>query len=209
MPDQTPSGGLDTRFPQVQIRPMDIEVSAEAKDKRLNRAVAIAVVLLSVVTGLGNIKDGNIVQAMDQAKADSVDSWNEYQATKTKTHIARTARSEIAILATSPTTAAAARPSLAALDRDLAKYAEEAPAMARRAKALSDRYDVLNVHDDQFDASEALMSTAISIAAVAALVESGWVLAGAWVFAAAGLFMSVCGFAGLAFHPDWLSTVLG
>ena len=55
---------------------MEIEVSAEAKDKRLNRAVAITVVILSVAMGLGSIKDGNIVQAMDQAKADSVDRWN-------------------------------------------------------------------------------------------------------------------------------------
>ncbi len=57
---------------------MEIEISAEATDKRLNRAVAITVVLLSVATGLGNIKDGNIVQNMQQAKADSVDRWNEY-----------------------------------------------------------------------------------------------------------------------------------
>ena len=52
---------------------MEIEVSAEAKDKRLNRWVAITVVALSVFMGLGNIKDGNIVQNMAQAKADSVD----------------------------------------------------------------------------------------------------------------------------------------
>jgi hypothetical protein len=188
---------------------MEIEVSAEAKDKRLNRAVAITVVSLSVVMGLGNIKDGNIVQNMDQAKADSVDRWNEYQATKTKAHIARTARTQIAILATSSATAAAARPALASLDADLAKYAAEAPAIARQAKQLSDRYDALNVHDDQFDASEALLSTAISIAAVAALVESDWVLVGAWLFAVCGLAMSVCGFAGLSFHPDFLSSVLG
>lgn len=200
---------LETHANLVQNALMEIEVSAEAKDKRLNRAVAITVVSLSVVMGLGNIKDGNIVQNMDQAKADSVDRWNEYQATKTKAHIARTARTQIAILGTSPTTAAAARPALATLDADLAKYAAEAPAIARQAKQLSDRYDALNVHDDQFDASEALLSTAISIAAVAALVESDWVLVGAWLFAVCGLAMSVCGFAGLPFHPDFLSNLLG
>jgi len=189
---------------------MEIEVSAEAKDKRLNRAVAITVVTLSVVMGLGNIKDGNIVQAMDQAKADSVDSWNEYQAIKTKTHIARTARMQIAVLAMSaPAAATLARPAIASLDADMKRYATEAPAMADKARQLAANYDALNVHDDQFDASEALLSTAISIAAVAALVESTWVLAGAWLFALCGLAMSVCGFAGLAFHPDWLSTVLG
>jgi len=188
---------------------MEIEVSAEAKDKRLNRAVAVTVVALSVIMGLGNIKDGNIVQNMDQAKADSVDRWNEYQAAKTKAHIAKTARLQIATLATSAPAALAARPALASLDADIAKYAAEAPRMSQEAKSLADRYDALNVHDDQFDASEALLSTAISIAAVAALVESFWVLGGAWIFAAGGIFMSLCGFLGLAFHPDMLSTVLG
>jgi hypothetical protein len=43
---------------------VDVEVSAEANDKRLNRLVALSVVIFSVATGLGNIKDGNIVQAM-------------------------------------------------------------------------------------------------------------------------------------------------
>jgi len=40
---------------------MEVEVNAEAKDKRLNRMVAITVVAFSVFTGLCNIKDGNLV----------------------------------------------------------------------------------------------------------------------------------------------------
>ena len=83
------------------------------------------------------------------------------------------------------------------------------PRLAREAQGFADRYDALNVHDDQFDASEALISTAISVAAVAALVESGWVLGVAWVFGAMGVFMGVCGFAGWGFHPDVLSNFLG
>jgi hypothetical protein len=187
---------------------MDVELSAEAKDKKLNRWVAITVVLLSVFTGLCNIKDGNIVQAMQQAKSDSVDRWAEYQATRTKLHIAETARSQILIVAGAkpgPPVIAA----LASLDADIARYRAEAPALATQARRLAAGYDALNAHDDQFDASEAAISTAISIAAVAALVETFWLLAGAWVFGGFGLFMGVCGFAGWAFHPDLLSTWLG
>ncbi|MFD1612011.1 DUF4337 domain-containing protein [Sphingomonas tabacisoli] len=185
---------------------MEIEVSAEAKDKRLNRLVAITVVALSVFAGLCGIKDGNIVQAMQQAQSDSVDRWNEYQATKTKEHIAETSRGQIALIGADQPQAA---PMLAALDRDIAKYRAEAPDLAKQAKARSADYDALNIHDDQFDASEAAISTAISIAAVAALVENGWVLAAAWVFGAFGIFMGLCGFAGWGFHPDVLSTLLG
>jgi hypothetical protein len=187
---------------------MEVEVSAEAKDKRLNRMVAVTVVVLSVFTGVCNIKDGNIVQAMSQAKADSVDRWGEYQATKTKLHIAETARSEIAILAgahPSPDAQAAVE----RLDKDIAKYKGEAPALAQQAKGLADEYDRLNVHDDQFDASEAFIATAISMAAVSALAESFWLLAGAWAIGGFGLFMGLCGFMGWGFHPDVLSRLLG
>ncbi|MFA6124699.1 DUF4337 domain-containing protein [Sphingomonas sp.] len=188
---------------------MEIEVSAEAKDKRLNRWVAMTVVVLSVFMGLGNIKDGNIVQNMAQAKADSVDHWAQYQATKTKIHINETARAELVVLATTPAARAAADGAIAGLDRDIAKYRAEVPVLAKQAQGFADRYDALNVHDDQFDASEALIATAISMAAVAALAESFWLLVAGWVFGSFGLFMGVCGFAGWAFHPDVLSNVLG
>lgn len=179
---------------------MEFEVSAEAKDKRLNRRVAVTVVVLSVAMGLGNIKDGNIVQGMDQAQAQSVDLWNEYQATRTKLRVTEIAQAQLTALHT---------PLPAGLARDAARYRGEAPALATQAKAAAARYDALNIHDDQFDASEALLATAISVCAVAALVESGWLVIVAWGFAAFGLFLSACGFAGWPFHPDILSTLLG
>ena len=59
---------------------MEVEVSAEAKDKRLNNLVAVTVVVLSVATGLGNIKDGNIhfhVRAGSHAAPDWYESEGE------------------------------------------------------------------------------------------------------------------------------------
>jgi len=184
---------------------MEIEVSAEAKDKRLNNLIAITVVILSVFTGLCNIKDGNIVQAMQAAQAASLDTWNEYQATKTKLHLAEATRLQLATLA-APGKADAA---LAKLDKDIAKYKTEAPDLAKAAKAQGDLYDALNVHDDQFDAGDAAISTAISLAAVAALAESAMLLYAAWAFGAFGLFMGLNGFLGGSFHPAVLSTFLG
>jgi hypothetical protein len=184
---------------------MEVELSAEAKDKRINRLVAVTVVILSVATGLGNIKDGNVVQAMTQAQANSLDRWNEYQATRTKLHIVETARAQ---LAAAPPTASVQK-ALAAFDAEAAKYRTESPRLASEAKGFANQYDALNVHDDQFDAAEASLTTAISIAAVAALTESWAPLIAAWVFGAFGLFMTICGFAGWGFHPDVLSTLLG
>src|SRR5206468_6098288 len=162
---------------------MEVEINAEAKDKRINRLVALTVVILSVAMGLGNIKDGNIVQAMQQTQANSLDRWNEYQATRTKLHIVETARAQLAAIAHS----AKVQPALAQFDAEAAKYRAETPRLAAEAKSFSADYDAFNVHDDQFDAAEASLTTAISIAAVAALTESLWLIAGAWVFGAFGL----------------------
>jgi len=184
---------------------MEVELNAEAKDKRINRLVALTVVVLSVSMGLGNIKDGNIVQAMAQAQANSLDRWNEYQATRTKLHIVETARAQLAAATPSPSVQTA----LKQFDAQAAKYKEESPTLAKEAQGFSDQYDALNVHDDQFDAAEASLATAISIAAVAALTESWIPLVASWVIGAFGLFMTICGFAGWPFHPDVLSTWLG
>jgi hypothetical protein len=184
---------------------MEVELSAEAKDKRINKLVAVTVVVLSVATGLGNIKDGNIVQAMAQAQANSLDRWNEYQATRTKLHIVETARAQLAAAAPS----ASVQKTVAGFDADAVKYRSESPKLAQEAKGFADDYDALNIHDDQFDAAEASLTTAISIAAVAALTESWAPLIASWVFGAFGLFMTICGFAGWGFHPDILSTLLG
>lgn len=190
---------------------MDIEVSAQAKDKRLNRLIATTVVTLSVIMGLCNIKDGNIVQAMQYAKADAVDAWGEYQATKTKLHIAKTANNELQIIAASAndTGRQMANVQMGKLVAESAKYQSEAPRLAAKAIGFEAQYNALNVHDDQFDASEAMISTAISMAAVAALIESFGLLYCAWAFGAFGIFMGLCGFAGWAFHPDILSNFLG
>lgn len=145
---------------------MEIELTAEAKDRRLNRLVAITVVVLSVFTAVCNIKDGNLVQAMQQAKADSVDTWGEYQATRTKLHVAENTREEIAVIGADVGVAGRLRVGqvAAALDAEIAKYRREAPKLAAKAKGFSDQYDGLNVHDDQFDASEGLISSGASLA---------------------------------------------
>ena len=139
--------------------------------------------MLSVATGLGNIKDGNIVQAMAQAQANSLDRWNEYQATRTKLHIVETARAQLAAVG-----GAGAAGAIAKFDTDRAKYSAETPKLAKEAQGFADEYDALNVHDDQFDAAEASLAISISIAAVAALTESWVPLVASWVIGAFGLF---------------------
>jgi hypothetical protein len=139
---------------------MDIEVAAEAKDKRLNRAVAMTVVVLSVFMGLSQVKDGNIIQSMAQAQSNAVDRWGEYQATKTKLHIDETALAQLRVLPSSGAPAAAIQDGR--LVAEIGKYESEIPKLRAEAEGFQAQYDALNVHDDQFDAADALISIAIS-----------------------------------------------
>lgn len=184
---------------------MEIDIGAEAKDKRLNRRVAMTVVVLSVFMGLSQVKDGNIVQAMQQAQSSAVDRWGEYQATKTKLHIDENALAQLKL---APAASAPAAAEQARLAGAIAKYQQEVPRLKAQAEGFQADYDALNVHDDQFDASDALISIAISIAAVAALTESTPALLAAWLFGAGGLVMGLAGFLGWALRSP-LATLLG
>jgi hypothetical protein len=153
--------------------------------------VALTVVLLSIFMGLGQVKDGNIVQAMAQAQSNAVDRWGEYQATRTKLHIDETALAQ-----------ARATPGLAAeqvrLTAEIAKYEKEAPDLRKQAEGFQAQYDALNVHDDQFDASDAAIGVAVAVAAVAALSESLPALVFAWLVGGFGVVMGLAGFFGWA-----------
>jgi predicted RNase H-like nuclease (RuvC/YqgF family) len=170
---------------------MDIEIDAEAKDKRLNRMVALSVVVMSIFMGLSQVKDGNIVQAMEQAQSNAVDRWGEYQATRTKQHIDETALAQARV--TPGLEAEQAR-----LTTEIAKYQKEAPELRKQAEGFQAQYDTLNDHDDQFDASDAAIGVAVAIAAVAALSESFPALVVAWLFGGFGMVMGLAGFLGLA-----------
>jgi hypothetical protein len=182
---------------------MDDELP-QSSDKTLNRLVALTVVILSVFMGLAHIKDDNLVQAMQLAKSDAVDTWSEYQAARTKLHVAQTARIEMALIA-GPSPTSAARQAIAGMDAEIVKYTAEAPRLRSEAQADERRYDALNVHDDL---SDALISIAVSLAAVAALAESRPLLGASWLAGALGLLFGIAGFAGWSLHPNALAALL-
>ena len=167
----------------------------EAQDKRLNRAVAATVVVLSVMMALGNIKDGNIVQTMRAAQAMQIDTWNEYQATRLKLHM-----EEIAAAAGGADLPRA----LAAID----KYSGESAKLKKDAQAAKEDYDRAGYRDDQFDLSEGFASIALATTAIAALAETWWLLFFGWSAAGLALLFSVAGFAQLPIHPDAIISFL-
>jgi hypothetical protein len=187
-------------------------------DKRprmsLNSVVALSVAVAATFVALCNVKDGNIVQAMQQAQASSVDAWAYYQAKGTKLNIAEAALDAARL---QKDTAANLTPEARALlDRKIAEYGEkirhyeqEKEDIKKSAEGYQKEYDRLNIHDDQFDMAEATISIAIALLGVTALTQKRRLLYLALVFGGFGIVLGLAGFLGLSIHPDFLARFLG
>jgi len=189
---------------------MDTDVKTESSNKRLNNLVAVTVVLLSVFMAISKTKDDNINQAMQKAKADSVDAWAEYQFARVKLHVDENGLHQLRLLETTgQINKELAAKQAAEYEADIKKYEGRSKETRAKAEKLEAEYERLNFRDDQFDMSDVFLSIAIAISAVSALVESFALLYFAWGSGAIGLVFGIAGFANLNFRPEWLASLLG
>jgi hypothetical protein len=63
------------------------DVTARAREPRLNSLIAVMVAVVATFMALCNIKDGNVGQAMAQAQSKAVDAWSYYQAKSVKVRL--------------------------------------------------------------------------------------------------------------------------
>ena len=193
------------------------ETVSEAVEKgsegRLNSIIALMVAVIATFMALCNVKDGNIVQAMAQDQASAVDEWSLYQAKGMKLNLAESVLDQL-------TLEKDLRPELPAdgrarLDKKIADYTarvklyetEKVDIMAKAKGFLAD-YDALNVHDDQFDLAEALMSVAIAILGITALTRKRLLLGFGIALGGLGVLFGFAGFLRLGLHPDFLTKLL-
>src|SRR6185312_11490459 len=174
------------------------------------RLVAVTVVILSVFGAITKVKDDNIVQAMQKAKSESVDAWAEYQAARIKLHVDENGLAQTRLLETAGGIDKTLSAKLIAeYESDLKKYTARSQETSAKAKALEAEYDRLNFRDDQFDFSDAFLSIAVALSAVAALANTYWLLYVAWGSGITGLIFGFAGFLGLNLRPEWLAQLLG
>jgi Domain of unknown function (DUF4337) len=189
------------------------EAVERAAESRLNSIIAVIVALAATFMALSNVKDGNISQAMQQAQAQALDSWNYYQAKSMKQNLAEATLDEIVALKSlnggKAAEAALLDKRIEAYRKDVERYDHEKNEIKAQAEDFQKKYDALNQRDDQFDLSDAAMSVSIALLGVTALTKKRWLLGVAAVFLAFGVVFGVAGFFGLPLHPDslmsWLS----
>ena len=183
---------------------------AQREDKKLNNLVAVTVVILTVFMAISKTKDDNINQAMQKAKADSVDAWAEYQFARVKLHVDENGFNQLRLLESAgQIDKALAAKQAAEYEADIKKYEGRSKETRAKAERLEAEYDKLNFRDDQFDMSDVFLSIAVAVSAVAALVDSFALLYFAWGSGVLGLFFGTAGFLGLSFRPESLAQLLG
>lgn len=189
----------------------DTGARAEGDRKpRLNDAVAVTVVVLTVFLAVCKVKDDNIVQAMQKAQSGSVDAWTEYQSTRIKLHLDENGLATLRLLESAGGfDKALAAKQAAEYEADIKKYEARSKETRAKAEAMEGEYERLNSRDDQFDVSDAFVSIGVALAAVAALVDIWWLLYLAWGSGAIGGAFGIAGFAGFALRSQWLVTLLG
>jgi hypothetical protein len=180
------------------------------RESRFNSVIAALVAVTATCMAVGNVKDGNIVQAMQQAQANGIDTWAYYQAKSTRQHLAESVADQLAIQRdTWPGMTLEARTEIdkriAAYRVKAAQYENERAQLKAQADSYQREYDGLNLHDDQFDMSEAALSIAIALYGISALTRKRWLLLMASGLAAFGILLNVAGFAGWSIHPEFLA----
>jgi DNA repair ATPase RecN len=189
------------------------EAMEKARESRLNAVVALCVAVSATLMALNNVKDGNIVQGMMQAQANSVDTWAYYQAKGTKQNLAISSREQIELMRDAtpnapPEVRAVFDKRIAEYTAQEKKYESEKQDIKAKAEGFQKEYDQLNVHDDQFDMAEAMLSVAIALFGVTALTRKRWLLGLAIGFMSFGSILGFAGFCGWNMHPDWLARLL-
>jgi len=184
---------------------------AKPKKSQLNNYVAITVVVFVTFMGICKVKSDNVVQAMQKAQADRIDTWSFYQARNIRAEVAKSTVAQLQLQAL-----AQQQPKVRAeYEKEIAKYSaiatkqdKEKDTLQQQAQDAEKLYEQLNVHDDQFDLSEAAFALAIAMLAMTSLTQKNWLYGAAMVPAAFGLFMGMAGLLNWDYHPDTMTKLL-
>ncbi|MEI8204934.1 MAG: DUF4337 domain-containing protein [Bacteroidota bacterium] len=179
----------------------NIEPSGKSK---INSMVAIFVAITATFMALCNVKDGNIVQSMTQAQAHCIDAWSYYQAKSTKQSIAE---NTLELLKQQNT--AGSEKLIQKYEEKVAKYEKEKAEIKTQAENFQKEYDDINLFDDQFDMTEALLTISIAMLGITSLTQKKWLLYFASAVSLTGIILGLTAFMKISLHSDFVSKILG
>ncbi len=206
----------------MDIDPMEMAQQANEEEEpprseddrrrlRLNSLVAITVAILATFMGICKVKADNVAQAMQVAQSKSVSNWAWYQAKKIRIQFAETMLDQFEIQR------AGAVPAVQSLidtkiDKTklyIARQNTETDGIKAKAEGNDKEYERLNVHDDQFDLSDALLAISIALFALTSLTQKTWLYALALIPTLFGVIFGCAGLFNTGLKVEVLSRLLG
>jgi len=176
----------------------------QASRNKINSRVALFVAITATFMALCNVKDGNIVQAMSQAQANAVNTWSYFEAKSTKQSITEKSL-ELLKLENKPE----AKEMIKIYEEQIARYEKEKNEISAQAKGYQKQYDDINLFDDQFDMTEALLTIAIAMLGITSLTQKKWLLYFSGIVSLIGIILGVAAFMKISLHSDLISKILG
>jgi tRNA splicing ligase len=171
---------------------------------KINSRVALFVAITATFMALCNVKDGNIVQAMSQAQAHSIDSWSYFQAKSTKQSITENALELLKVQNTSVNADIIKK-----YEEQIARYEKEKTEIKTQAEGFQKEYDDTNLFDDQFDMTEALLTISMAMFGITALTQKRWLLYFSSAVSLIGIILGLTAFMKISLHSDLVSKILG
>ncbi|MEJ0104992.1 MAG: DUF4337 domain-containing protein [Bacteroidota bacterium] len=182
-----------------------IQEPLEQADKsKINSRVALFVAITATFMALCNVKDGNIVQAMEQAQANSIDAWSYFQAKSTKESIAE---NTLELLKLQNVTSNAEV--IKKYEEQIIRYEKEKQEIKAQAEGFKKEYNDINLFDDQFDMTDALLTISIAMFGITSLTQKKWLLYFSAIVALTGITLGLAAFMKISLHSDFISRILG
>ena len=176
----------------------------ESSKSKINSRVALFVAITATFMALCNVKDGNIVQAMSQAQARSIDAWSYFQAKSTKQSIAENAMELLKLQGNAANTAIIKK-----YEEQVARYEKEKNDITQQAEGFQKEYDDMSLFDDQFDMTDALLTISIAMFGITSLTQKKWLLYFAASISILGTILGLAAFMKISLHSDLVSKILG
>jgi hypothetical protein len=194
---------------EAEIHKQTEELAEAREHDRFNRMVAITVAILALTMVLGKVKESNLQIRMQASLTEQLDDWNYYQARSLKQHEFELQIQHWQLMQGLPGTVTPEKqPQIAAaLAQWQAAAAKEASGKAdlqKKGDAAQKQYEDLREQDHQFHFSEALLTLAITLFAVSALVKSKPLYGLGLGVAIVGFVMELGGFLSWDLHLGFL-----
>ena len=176
----------------------------QAGKSNINSRVALFVAITATFMALCNVKDGNIVQAMSQAQAHAISAWSYFEAKSTKQSIAENTFELLKLQNTPANDSIIKR-----YEATISRYEKEKAEIKSQAEGFQKEYDDINLFDDQFDMTDALLTISIAMFGITALTQKKWLLYFSGAVSLTGIILGLAAFMKISLHSNLVSKILG